>query len=99
MALTSKITPYDDRWPSLFDAEKARVQRVFAPHVVEIEHVGSTAVPGLTAEPEIDLMVVSDHQDQDQVDRGDDFPRVRERKEPLGRAHILPTRCRWRSDP
>ncbi|MGV1915632.1 GrpB family protein [Rhizobium sp. 22-785-1] len=69
MALTSKITPYDDQWPSLFDAEKARIQRVFAPHVVEIEHVGSTAVPGLAAKPEIDLLVVSDHQDQDRVDR------------------------------
>lgn len=69
MALTSKIRPYDDRWPSLFDLEKARLQKVFAPCVVEIEHVGSTAVPRLAAKPEIDLLVVSDHQDQDRVDR------------------------------
>ncbi|CAD7056003.1 GrpB family protein [Pseudorhizobium halotolerans] len=68
MALTSKITPYDARWPSLFDAEKVRVQRVFAPQV-DVEHVGSTAVPGLAAKPEIDLLVVSDHQDEDRVDQ------------------------------
>lgn len=69
MALTSQITPYDDRWPSLFDAEKARLQKVFVPRVVEIHHVGSTAVPGLAAKPEIDLLVVSD-QDEDRIDQG-----------------------------
>jgi GrpB-like predicted nucleotidyltransferase (UPF0157 family) len=69
MALTSQITPYDDRWPSLFDAEKVRVQRVFEPYVLEIEHVGSTAVPGLAAKPEIDLLIVSYHQDEARVDQ------------------------------
>lgn len=69
MALTSQITPYDDRWPGLFDAEKIRLLRAFLPNVVEIEHVGSTAVPGLAAKPEIDLLVVSDHQDEARVDQ------------------------------
>ncbi|MCO5733394.1 GrpB family protein [Rhizobium sp. SSA_523] len=69
MALTSQITLYDDRWPSLFDAEKIRLLKPFLPNVVEIEHVGSTAVPGLAAEPEIDLVVVSDPQDEARVDQ------------------------------
>lgn len=69
MALTSKIRPYDDRWPSLFDAEKVRIRSVFAPRVVDIEHVGSTAVAGLAAKPEIDILVVSNHQDEDRIDQ------------------------------
>ncbi|WP_320197397.1 GrpB family protein [Agrobacterium sp. rho-13.3] len=69
MALTSQIKPYDDRWPVMFEVEKALLQVVFAPHSVEIQHVGSTAVPGLAAKPEIDLLIVSDHQDEDRVDQ------------------------------
>jgi len=69
MRLTRQITSYNDQWPSLFDVEKARLQRVFAPRSVEIHHVGSTAVPSLAAKPEIDLLVVSDHQDEDRVDQ------------------------------
>jgi GrpB-like predicted nucleotidyltransferase (UPF0157 family) len=68
MALTSQIKPYDDRWPIIFEVENARLQIVFAPLVVEIQHVGSTAVPGLAAKPEIDILIVSDHQDQNRVD-------------------------------
>ena len=47
---TVRVVPYDDRWPSLFEAEAARileaVERAGVP-AVAIEHVGSTAVPGL----------------------------------------------------
>ena len=62
MALTSKITPYDNRWPALFSAEKDRVATSFSIELDKIHHVGSTAVPGLAAKPEIDLLVeVSEH--------------------------------------
>ncbi|MDK1386563.1 GrpB family protein [Sinorhizobium sp. 8-89] len=68
MALTSKISEYDDRWPDMFDAEKARLEGVFGTKAVEIHHVGSTAVPGLAAKPEIDLLVVvSDHGDEAEI--------------------------------
>lgn len=70
MALTSQISEYDDRWPSMFDAEKARLEGVFGSEAVEIHHVGSTAVPGLAAKPEIDLLVVvSHHGDEAKVDQ------------------------------
>lgn len=58
MPLTSKISAYDSRWPVMFDAEKARLESVFAPGPVDFHHVGSTAVPGLAAKPEIDVLVV-----------------------------------------
>lgn len=70
MALTSQISEYDNRWPNMFAVEKARLEGVFGSKAVDIHHVGSTAVPGLAAKPEIDLLVVvSDHGDEAYVDR------------------------------
>ncbi len=51
------VVPYDEAWPSLFEEERARIERAIGPWVEEIEHVGSTAVPGLAAKPVIDIMV------------------------------------------
>jgi GrpB-like predicted nucleotidyltransferase (UPF0157 family) len=43
--------------PSLFDRERAALEQVLAPWLAgPIEHVGSTAVRGLTAKPVIDIM-------------------------------------------
>ena len=41
----------------MFERERARVQEALGPIVVTVEHVGSTAVPGLAAKPIIDLLV------------------------------------------
>ena len=52
------IVEYDPRWPTLFEEEAARVWKALSHDiVVDIEHIGSTAVPGLAAKPIIDLMV------------------------------------------
>ncbi len=51
------IAPYDPAWPALFDAEAARIRESFGPLAMRIEHVGSTAVPGLAAKPVIDIQV------------------------------------------
>jgi GrpB-like predicted nucleotidyltransferase (UPF0157 family) len=62
MGLTSPISSPDDRWPGLFAAERDRIAPGFGEGLVAIHHVGSTAVPGLAAKPEIDLLVVvADH--------------------------------------
>jgi GrpB-like predicted nucleotidyltransferase (UPF0157 family) len=51
------IRPYDPAWPERFEAERAVLARVLEPWLVgPIEHVGSTAVPGLAANPVIDIM-------------------------------------------
>lgn len=65
MALTSKISRYDRRWPALFLGEKARIAEGFQTELIHIHHVGSTAVPGLPAKPEIDVLIeVSEHRDE-----------------------------------
>lgn len=51
------VVPYDHRWPSLFALERSRVEAAVGSHVEAIEHVGSTAVPGLYAKPVMDVMV------------------------------------------
>lgn len=51
------IEPYDPTWPMKFEAEKALLLSVLKPWLVgPVEHVGSTAVPGLPAKPIIDIM-------------------------------------------
>ena len=50
------ITDYNPVWPVKFKKEKARLLQVFSSSFIEIEHIGSTAVPGLGAKPIIDLM-------------------------------------------
>lgn len=50
-----ELRPYDARWPQMFASEMQRVALVL-PEDVRIEHIGSTAVPGLLAKPVIDLM-------------------------------------------
>lgn len=51
------IANYNPQWPLLYQEEKSRIQSAIAQAVVAIEHVGSTAVPGLGAKPIIDIMV------------------------------------------
>ena len=51
------VSPYDARWPSEFSKESENLGSLLAPLAPRIEHVGSTAVPGLAAKPVIDIAV------------------------------------------
>jgi GrpB-like predicted nucleotidyltransferase (UPF0157 family) len=51
------VEPYDPTWPAKFETEKRVLRAVLAPWLAgTIEHIGSTAVPGLPAKPVIDIM-------------------------------------------
>ncbi len=51
------LVPSDPAWPRRFEEERARLAVVLRPWLAgPIEHIGSTAVPGLTAKPVIDIM-------------------------------------------
>ena len=53
-----EIVDYDPRWPSLFDAEAKRLRAALDPSlIVGLEHFGSTAIPGLSAKPIIDILI------------------------------------------
>ena len=59
------LAAYDPGWPALFEREAARLRDLLGAGILLLEHVGSTAVPGLAAKPRIDiLMVVADPADE-----------------------------------
>ncbi len=51
------VSDYDPNWPTLFEQESARIKNALGPLALAIEHMGSTAVPGLPSKPIIDLLV------------------------------------------
>lgn len=52
-----EIFPYDPSWVDLFIQEKNRILDAIGKYVFCIEHIGSTAIPGLAAKPVIDIMI------------------------------------------
>lgn len=52
------LSAYSPMWPAVFEIEKDRLTRILG-DTVRIEHIGSTAVPGLGARPIIDIMIGS----------------------------------------
>jgi len=51
------IAPYSSGWPGLFLSEYAVLSSLFPQPTFQIEHIGSTAIPGLPAKPIIDIML------------------------------------------
>ena len=55
---TVAVVPYDPRWPEVFEQERLHLRSCLPPDLVKrIEHFGSTAVPGLSAKPIVDILV------------------------------------------
>jgi GrpB-like predicted nucleotidyltransferase (UPF0157 family)/uncharacterized protein YhfF len=60
------LVEYDPEWPRLFEGEATRIRTALGAAALQIEHVGSTSVPGIAAKPVIDiLLVVEDSADED----------------------------------
>jgi GrpB-like predicted nucleotidyltransferase (UPF0157 family) len=53
------VVPPDRRWPDRFASASATLRRIL-PEAILVEHIGSTAVPGLVAKDTIDVLVVID---------------------------------------
>jgi len=58
MSAPVEIADYDPGWPAAFAELRNQIAAALGPLARRIEHVGSTAVPGLPAKPVIDLDVV-----------------------------------------
>ncbi|HEY3084529.1 MAG TPA: GrpB family protein [Candidatus Dormibacteraeota bacterium] len=60
-----ELVPYDADWPSRFRRWQGRLQEALDPAPLRIDHIGSTAVPGMAAKPIIDIQVsVRDFRDE-----------------------------------
>jgi GrpB-like predicted nucleotidyltransferase (UPF0157 family) len=57
VSLSLEIVPYDPGWPDQFEAEARRIGKALGARALRIDHVGSTAVPGLAAKPVIDIQL------------------------------------------
>ncbi|WP_369373215.1 GrpB family protein [Promicromonospora sp. Populi] len=55
MTQTTMVDDYDPRWPQLFEEAAAELAEIQSSWVVE--HIGSTAIPGMAAKPTIDIAV------------------------------------------
>jgi GrpB-like predicted nucleotidyltransferase (UPF0157 family) len=55
-----RIVDYDPAWPVLAHAELRRIRKALGEAAARLEHVGSTAVPGLAAKPILDLQLSVD---------------------------------------
>jgi GrpB-like predicted nucleotidyltransferase (UPF0157 family) len=60
------LVDYDSEWPRLFEREADRIRTTLGERALQIEHTGSTSIPGLAAKPVIDIvLVVEDSSDED----------------------------------
>jgi len=73
------ICDYDPEWPGRYEALRAPMADVLGELAAQIEHVGSTSVPGLAAKPTIDIVI--------QLRSAHDLPAVIECLARLGYAH------------
>lgn len=60
MTRVMEVVDYDPNWISAFEKEAAMLRSVFGKRLVDVHHIGSTAVPGLQAKPIIDILVELD---------------------------------------
>jgi GrpB-like predicted nucleotidyltransferase (UPF0157 family) len=74
------LSPHDPRWAGLFASERDRLMAALAPYVLAVEHIGSTAVPGIAAKATIDMDVA--------IFRLEDAPRCVERMKALGYEYL-----------
>jgi len=53
-----KVVPYDNKWKTKFQEEATIIRGILCDELVEIHHIGSTAIPGISAKPTIDMLPV-----------------------------------------
>jgi len=51
------IVEYDPDWPNIFEEEKKNILQTIGEKVLSINHIGSTAVPGLGGKNIVDMVV------------------------------------------
>ncbi|MDR0883041.1 MAG: GNAT family N-acetyltransferase [Oscillospiraceae bacterium] len=62
------LSEYNPAWPQWYAEERDNLVRILGDKIVRIQHIGSTAVPGLTAKPTVDILL--------EVAVGTDFSKI-----------------------
>ncbi len=61
-----QVVPYHSEWPEQFTDEAKALKEVFGREMLSIHHFGSTSIPGISAKPIIDILLIV--RDIDKVD-------------------------------
>jgi len=56
--LDFQLQDHDGRWATGYLEQRRRILRALAGQTIEVEHIGSTSVPGLASKPILDIVVV-----------------------------------------
>ncbi len=54
---TVRLLDYTPLWEELYQEEEKRIRAVIGHFIIDIQHIGSTAIPGIKAKPILDMMV------------------------------------------
>jgi GrpB-like predicted nucleotidyltransferase (UPF0157 family) len=88
------IVAYDPGWPREFRALAARLQTAFESLAQSIDHIGSTAIPGLAAKDCIDIQIRVDDLNENTIAPALDTIGFRLRPEPWNRVEVT-AGTRW----
>jgi GrpB-like predicted nucleotidyltransferase (UPF0157 family) len=67
------VVPYDPAWAETYRREAEQLRLVFGSLLIDIHHIGSTSIPGLSAKPIIDMMPIV--RDIEKVDSYNEYMR------------------------
>ncbi|MDW0115265.1 GrpB family protein [Sporosarcina saromensis] len=51
------LLPHEPKWKMLFEQEKKLLQSLIGKHIVDIQHIGSTAIANIAAKPMLDVLI------------------------------------------
>lgn len=52
-----EVVPYNHQWPQMYKDEANKIKTIMNEIMVQIHHIGSTSIPGMSAKPVIDILV------------------------------------------
>src|SRR6266516_2631578 len=103
-----ELVEYDPAWPEQYAREEKKIRKALGRRALQVEHTGSTSVPGLAAKPIIDIvLVVEDATDEagyvpDLESEGYDLRarepawyehRMLKGRDPAVNLHVFPAKC------
>ena len=61
------VASYNPNWKNMYKEESEKIKNILNDIIIDIHHIGSTAIPGIKAKPVIDILVeVKDIEEVDQ---------------------------------